>query len=69
MGNRLGLVSISFRNVSVDEIIEACFKSGISCIEWGSNCHVPCDDEENAREVRKNVMKKILNAVLMAHII
>lgn len=35
-----GLVSVSFRPLSPDEVIDACKKSGISRIEWGTDSHV-----------------------------
>ncbi len=44
-----GLVSISFRNHSPFEIIEACFESGIHFIEWGSDVHARPDDPERLR--------------------
>lgn len=42
----LGLVSISFRSLSVDEIFTAVKEAGLSCIEWGSDVHAPCQDKE-----------------------
>lgn len=43
---RLGLVSVSFRQHSPIEILEVTKKAGLSCIEWGSDVHAPCDDTE-----------------------
>ena len=43
---RLGLVSISFRKHTPEEIIIAAKKAGLSCIEWGSDIHAPCRDLE-----------------------
>jgi sugar phosphate isomerase/epimerase len=40
----LGLVSISFRKHSPEEILQAMQQSGLSCIEWGSDVHAPKDD-------------------------
>ena len=57
---KIGLVSISFRKNTVDEIIEACLKSGISGVEWGSDVHVPQGNTENA----KSVFKKTIGAGL-----
>ena len=42
----LGLVSISFRKHSPEEILDAMKASGLSLIEWGSDVHAPCDDRE-----------------------
>ena len=38
----LGLVSISFRGHSPEEILRAAAEAGLSCIEWGSDVHAPC---------------------------
>lgn len=48
---RLGLVSVSFRQHSPIEILEATKKAGLSCIEWGSDVHAPCQDIERLREI------------------
>ena len=40
----LGLVSISFRSYSPEQLVEAVKTAGLTCIEWGSDVHVPCDD-------------------------
>lgn len=47
----LGLVSISFRKHSPEEIILAAKKAGLECIEWGSDVHVPPDDTEKLNAV------------------
>lgn len=39
----LGLVSISFRNHTPEEIISAAKAAGLGCIEWGSDVHAPFD--------------------------
>lgn len=41
-----GLVSISFRQLSVDEIVNIMKESGLDCVEWGSDVHAPRDDFE-----------------------
>lgn len=46
-----GLVSISFRGNTVDEILDACVKTGLTVIEWGSDVHAPVGDLEKAKEV------------------
>lgn len=45
-----GLVSISFRKQSVEELIEAALAAGITAIEWGSDVHVPAGDVEKAKK-------------------
>lgn len=39
-----GLVSVSFRNNSPEEIVKAVKKAGLDCVEWGSDVHAPCND-------------------------
>ena len=51
MNVNLGLVSVSYRKLTTEAIIEACKAAGLSCIEWGSDVHVPQTDVENARRV------------------
>lgn len=46
-----GLVSISFRRYSVDDILDACQKAGLAWIEWGSDVHVPAGNAAIADEV------------------
>ena len=40
----LGLVSVSFRQHTPKEILEAARAAGLSYIEWGSDVHAPCHD-------------------------
>lgn len=47
-----GLVSITFRQLSVEEIIELCRTAGIEGIEWGGDVHVPPGDMQRARNVK-----------------
>ena len=41
MGHDLGLVSVSFRNHTPEEILPAMKSAGLTCIEWGSDVHCP----------------------------
>ena len=50
---KLGLVSVSFRELGVDEIITAAKNAGLSCIEWGSDVHAPCGDTERLRYIAR----------------
>ena len=43
----LGLVSVSFRDRSPADILAAMKDAGLTCIEWGSDVHAPCDNLEN----------------------
>ncbi len=47
----LGLVSISFRNHTPEEILKAMKKADLSVIEWGSDVHAPCDDFKKIKEI------------------
>ena len=48
-----GLVSVSFRSLSVDDIIELAKSAGLSCIEWGSDVHAPRDDDKILLHIAK----------------
>ncbi|MDL2233885.1 sugar phosphate isomerase/epimerase [Ruminococcaceae bacterium OttesenSCG-928-L11] len=44
----LGLTSITFRNLSVEEIVSLSAANGLDGIEWGGDIHVPPGDESAA---------------------
>lgn len=46
-----GLVSVSFRSLIPEEIIEHTARAGLSCIEWGADVHLPPADIERARKI------------------
>jgi len=46
-----GLVSISFRQKTPEEIIALCGENGLRAIEWGGDVHVPAGDVSRARQV------------------
>lgn len=48
-----GLVSITFRQLSVDQIIDACLNAGLGGIEWGGDIHVPHGNITTAEEVKE----------------
>ena len=50
---KTGLTSITFRHLSVAEVIVTAKKAQFEGIEWGSDVHVPEGDLEKAREVRQ----------------
>lgn len=39
-----GLVSVSFRDKTPAQIVDAAHACGLACIEWGSDVHAPADD-------------------------
>jgi 3-dehydroshikimate dehydratase len=48
-----GLVSVSFRKLTPEEIIELVKRANLDGIEWGGDVHVPHADLETAEKVRK----------------
>lgn len=46
-----GLVSVSFRGLDTDKIIELTKENGLSAIEWGGDIHVPAGECALARDV------------------
>ena len=48
---KLGLVSVSFRKESPENILAAMKKAGLSYIEWGSDVHAPYDNKEALEEI------------------
>jgi len=46
-----GLLSITLRRLSPEEIIEACLQNGLRCIEWGGDIHVPHGNLRTAEKV------------------
>lgn len=46
-----GLVSITFRNLTVEEIVDLVVKSELKSIEWGGDVHVPHGDFATAERV------------------
>ncbi|MBQ9151395.1 MAG: sugar phosphate isomerase/epimerase [Clostridia bacterium] len=47
----LGLVSVTYRQLSPADVIACAARAGLDCIEWGSDIHVPQTDLANARRV------------------
>ena len=46
-----GLVSVTFRGLSPEEIVDLCGRCGLRGVEWGGDVHVPLGDLESARRV------------------
>ncbi|MBK5200733.1 MAG: hypothetical protein JJE21_04270 [Spirochaetaceae bacterium] len=57
----IGLTSITFRNKSIEEVIEFAKKAGVSAIEWGSDVHVPPGNVEVAKEVALKCINEKIN--------
>lgn len=54
---KFGLVSVSFRNNTPEEIVKSVKDSGLSAIEWGSDIHAPYTDIKNLEYI-KNLCDK-----------
>jgi len=50
---KTGLVSITFRNKTPEEIVTLVKKGGLDGIEWGGDVHVPHGDLNTAEQVKK----------------
>ena len=48
---RLGVVSVSFRDRTPEEVLKAAKGAGLDCVEWGSDVHAPCRDYERLCEI------------------
>lgn len=61
MNNKLGLVSVSFRELTPFQIIDLMKSVGISVVEWGSDVHAPCKEDLQLKEIaeyqKKNGIK------------
>ena len=53
MGVRTGLVSVTFRQLTVDEVVRVAADAGLAAIEWGGDVHVPPGDLATARLARE----------------
>jgi len=52
VGVRTGLVSVTFRQLSADEVVDVAAKAGLAAIEWGGDVHVPLGNLVTARRVK-----------------
>ena len=48
-----GLVSITFRQLSVTEIIALVTQAGLAAVEWGGDIHAPHGDEAQAQAIAR----------------
>lgn len=48
-----GLVSVTFRSLSVPDIIDLAVEARLDVLEWGGDIHVPAGDIAHARDVRR----------------
>lgn len=52
MGVRTGLVSVTFRQLAVEEVVQVAADASLAAIEWGGDVHVPLGDLPAARKAR-----------------
>lgn len=50
---KIGLVSVTFRPLSVEQVVAASAAARIECIEWGGDVHVPHGDFEAAKKASR----------------
>ncbi len=48
-----GLVSVTFRNLSCEEIISLMKENNLKYVEWGSDVHAPQNDTEKLKKIAK----------------
>ncbi|PAW77890.1 MAG: xylose isomerase [Verrucomicrobia bacterium Tous-C9LFEB] len=48
---RIGLVSVTYRKLSPEEVVSLSREAGVECLEWGGDVHVPPGDLARARQV------------------
>jgi sugar phosphate isomerase/epimerase len=51
-----GLVSITFRKLTPQEVIDLVVKTGLKAIEWGGDVHAPHGDIARAKEVKQQTL-------------
>jgi len=50
---RAGLLSVTYRKLAAEAVIEKAAASGLACMEWGGDVHVPHGKIEVARDVAR----------------
>lgn len=48
---KTGLVSVSFRSLSPEDVLDLAARCGLESIEWGGDVHVPCGETRTALRV------------------
>ena len=46
-----GLVSVSFRRLTPEQVLHLCRQAKLEAVEWGGDIHVPAGDEAHARKI------------------
>ncbi len=50
---RIGVCSVSFRQLPFEEVVKITAAAGLEAIEWGSDVHAPADDRERLFAIAK----------------
>lgn len=50
---KTGLCSVTFRDRSVEEVVQLAKDAGLDAIEWGGKGHVPHEDFEAAKKAAR----------------
>lgn len=58
---KTGVCSVTFRGLSVSQVVELACKAGLDGIEWGGDTHVPAGNPSAAREARHLTREAGLN--------
>ncbi|MEM1165494.1 MAG: TIM barrel protein [Planctomycetota bacterium] len=53
-----GLVSVTFRHLSAQSVVELAARCGLRAMEWGGDVHVPHGDTATARAVRRMTLDR-----------
>lgn len=48
-----GLVSVTFRHLSPEQIVSLCQRAGLEAVEWGGDVHVPPDEPHRAEKAAR----------------
>ena len=51
--NNTGLVSVTFRKLSIEDILRLCKENNLGVIEWGSDVHAPCENMAKLEHIAK----------------
>ena len=51
-----GLTSVTFRDLTVSEIVQLAVKAGLDGIEWGGDIHAPAGDTDTARKIKEETL-------------
>lgn len=60
---KTGVCSVTFRNLSVEQVIELTLEAGLEGIEWGGDVHVPPGDFNKASKVARQTEQAGLEIV------